>query len=116
MAEYVDRIPAKTRGTLHSISGAAIALLVTFAWIQDSQAAVIGAVVIAAIDLVLVLVYTRSSWRLALYPLLYAGGGVLVVYGVFTDAETGAILGVAAAILGTQVAAQNTPAVAGLRR
>lgn len=104
-----DTIPAETRGTLHSIAGAAIALLVTFAWIQDSQAAVIGAAVIAAIDLALVLAYTRAAWRKALYPVLYAGGGILVVYGVFSEVEVGAILGVAAAVLGTQVAAQNTP-------
>lgn len=104
-----DTVPAQTRGTLHSIAGAAIAVLTVYGLASGQEAAAIGAAVVAAIDLVLVLVYTRAGWRKALYPVLYAGGALLVVYGVSSEAEIGAILGVAAAVLGTQVAAQNTP-------
>lgn len=104
-----DTVPAQTRGTLHSIAGAAIAVLTVYGLASGQEAAAIGAAVVAAIDLVLVLVYTRVGWRKALYPLLYAGGALLVVYGVSSEEEVGAVLGVAAAVLGTQVAAQNTP-------
>lgn len=106
-----DTVPAQTRGTLHSIAGASIAVLTVYGLASGQEAAAIGAAVVAAIDLVLVLVYTRAGWRKALYPLLYAGGALLVIYGVSSEAEIGAILGVAAAVLGTQVAAQNTPKV-----
>lgn len=107
----LDTVPAQTRGTLHSIAGAAIAVLTVYGVASGQEAAAIGAAVVAAIDLVLVLVYTRAAWRKALYPVLYAGGALLVIYGVSSEAEIGAILGVAAAVLGTQVAAQNTPKV-----
>lgn len=110
-AHATDKVPAQMRGTLHSIAGAAISVLTVYGFASGQEAAAIGAAVIAAIDLVLVLVYTRAGWRKALYPLLYAGGALLVVYGVSSEAEVGAILGVAAAVLGTQVAAQNTPKV-----
>lgn len=107
----LDTVPAQTRGTLHSVAGAVIAVLIVYGFVNDTQAAVIGAAVIAAVDLGLVLVYTRAAWRKALYPVLYAAGAVLAIYGVVSQDEIGAILGVAAAVLGTQVAAQNTPKV-----
>lgn len=108
-ADYMDKVPSDKRGYFHAIAGAAIALLATFGWVNDSMAAAIGAAIIAAVDLVLVLTYTRTAWRKALYPLLYAGGAILVLVGVANDAEIGAILGLAVAVLGTQVAAAKTP-------
>lgn len=109
----LDTVPAQTRGTLHSVAGAVIAVLIVYGFVNDAQAAAVGAAVVAALDLGLVLVYTRAAWRKALYPVLYAAGAVLAVYGVVSQNELGAILGVAAAVLGTQVAAQNTPTVSG---
>lgn len=105
----VDSIPADKRGYLHSVAGAAFVVLTTLGLLNDTAAPVIAAVVVAAIDLVLVLIYTRDAWRKALYPLLYAGGGVAVLLGTFSEAEVAAILGLVATVLGTQVAAAKTP-------
>lgn len=109
--DYGDKIPADLRGQLHSVAGAILALLGIYGWANDSQLAAIGFAVIAALDLILVLYYTTDAWRKALYPLLYAVGGVLMVYGIMSQAEIGAILGVALAVLGTQTASTYTPKV-----
>lgn len=107
--DYTDSIPANTRGWIHSVVGAVFALLLAFAFISQAHAAVIGAAVIAGIDLVLVLFYTRNAWRKALYPLLYAGGAALAVFGVFSETEIAAIIGLGVTMLGTQVASSKTP-------
>lgn len=109
----VDSIPSDTRGYLHAVTGAAFVVLTTLGLLNDAAAPVIAAVVVAAIDLALVLVYTRDAWRKALYPLLYAGGGVAVLLGTFNEAEVAAILGLVATVLGTQVAAAKTPVIEG---
>ena len=108
-SNYTDKVPADKRAYLHSIAGAAMALLATFGWINDSLAAAIGVAVVAAIDLALVLAYTHNAWRKALYPLLYAIGTILVIVGVVNELQVGAILGLALAILGTQIASSKTP-------
>lgn len=107
--DYMEKVPANRRGYFHAVAGAIIAVLAIFGWINDSMVAAIGVAVVAAIDLVLVLVYTRAAWRKALYPVLYAGGAILVILGIATDAEIGTILGLALAVLGTQVAGAKTP-------
>lgn len=106
-----DKVPAPTRGYLHTLAGAVIALIATFGIVSDSEIAVIGAVVIAAIDLVLVLIYTRAAWRKAAYPLVYSLGGVLMLVGIFNELQVAAIIGLAVAVLGTQFAAAKAPTV-----
>jgi predicted RND superfamily exporter protein len=108
---YEDKLPAETRGYFHTIAGAAFVLLATLGILNDQQIAVFLAVAVAAIDLVLVLLHVRAKWRYALYPLLYAGGGVLVLLGYFNEVEVTAIIGLAVAVLGTQFAAAKTPVV-----
>lgn len=107
--DYMDKVPANQRGYFHTIAGAAIALLTVFGYLNGSLAAAIGVALIAAIDLVLVLMHTRANWRKALYPVLYAGGSILVIIGVVNEVQIGAILGLALAVLGTQFAAAKTP-------
>lgn len=107
--DFVDKIPADKRGYFHSIVGAAFVLLVTLGYLNDSNAAVIGGAALAAVDLALVLAYTRSAWRKALFPVLYGGGAILAMVGVFNEVEVAAIVGLVAAVLGTQVAAAKTP-------
>lgn len=104
-----DKVPADKRGYFHSIAAAAIVVLGTLGWMDQNLVAAIGVAVVAAIDLGLVLTYTRNAWRKALYPLLYAGGSILVIVGVANELHVGAVIGLAAAILGTQVAAAKTP-------
>lgn len=110
---FYDAIAPDTRGYLHTVAGAAIALLATLSIISDLWATAIAAVVVAAIDLVLVLKYTRANWRKAAYPLVYALGGVLILVGTFNEAQVAAIIGLAVAVLGTQFAAAKTPTVTG---
>lgn len=109
----VDTVPADKRGYLHSIAGAAFVLLVTLGYLGESEVAVIGGAAVAVIDLVLVLIYTRNMWRKALYPVLYGGGAILAMVGVFNEVEVAAIVGLVAAVLGTQVAAAKTPVIEG---
>ena len=109
--DYGDKIPAEVRGKLHAVAGAIMALVGVYGWINESQIAAIGFALVALLDLILVLYYTTDLWRKALYPLLYASGGVLVVFAIMSQAEVGAILGVALAVLGSQTASTYTPTV-----
>lgn len=107
--DYIDKIPANQRGYFHTVAGAVIALLAIYGYLNGSLVAAIGVAVTAAIDLILVLMHTRANWRKALYPVLYAGGSILVIVGVVNEVQIGAILGLAIAVLGTQFAAAKTP-------
>lgn len=111
---YVDKIPANTRGYLHSIASAIFVLLMAFAYLTEGQVALVAALVFAAIDLVLVLMYTRNAWRQALYPVLYAGGSILAAVGVVNELQVAAIIGLAATVLGFQIAASKTPTTAAI--
>lgn len=108
---YADKIPADKRGYFHSVAAAAMVLLATFSWLDDNLLLAVGVAVVAAIDLALVLAYTRNAWRKALYPLLYALGPILVIVGVANELQIGAVIGLAVAILGTQIASTKTPVV-----
>lgn len=106
-----DSIPSDKRGYIHTVVGAAFALLVTLGFMNDTVALTIAGVAIALADLVLVLIYTTASWRKALYPVLYGVGSVLALIGTFNDVQISAMIGLAVAILGTQFAAAKTPVV-----
>lgn len=106
---YADKIPADKRGYFHSVAAAAMVLLATFSWLDDNLLLAVGVAVVAAIDLALVLAYTRNAWRKALYPLLYALGPILVIVGVANELQISAVIGLAVAILGTQIASTKTP-------
>lgn len=106
---YEDKVPADKRGYFHTLAGAAIALIATFGVVTSNDVAAISAVAIAAIDLILVLMHTRTNWRKAAYPLVYALGGVLILIGIFNELQVAAIVGLAVAVLGTQFAAAKTP-------
>lgn len=106
-----DSVAAPTRGYIHSIVGAVFVLVATLGYLNSSEIAVIMAVVVALADLVLVLIYTRTAWRKALYPVLYAGGGALLLVGTFNEAQVAAIIGLGVAVLGTQIAAAKAPVV-----
>lgn len=110
-ADYMDKVPPQTRGYIHTIAGAAFTLLMVLGYLDQNTVATIAAVAVAAIDLVLVLIYTRSAWRMALYPLLYGVGGILSLIGTFNEVQITAIIGLALAVLGTQYAAAKTPVV-----
>lgn len=109
--ETIEKVPAPTRGYIHSIVGAAFVLLLAFSLLNANEAAAIAGVIIALADLVLVLIYTRATWRKAMYPLLYAGGSALALFGTFNEAQVAAIVGLALTVLGTQVAAAKAPAL-----
>lgn len=108
---YTDKIPADKRGYFHSIAAAVMVILATFSWLDENLTLALGVAVVAAVDLALVLAYTRSSWRRALYPLLYSVGPILVIVGVANELQVGAVIGLAVAILGTQIASTKTPVV-----
>lgn len=106
---FEDKVPADKRGYFHTLAGAVIALIATFGFVTGNEVAAVGAVAVAAIDLVLVLMHTRANWRKAAYPLVYALGGVLILIGTFNELQVAAIVGLAVAVLGTQFAAAKTP-------
>lgn len=102
-------IPDQYRGTIYSFGGALATLLGVFGWASEEQSAAIGVAVIAVAAAVLAVIHSRKLWRQALYLVLAAGGSILLVWGVGSQEEIGAVLGLAAVVLGTQVAAQTTP-------
>lgn len=104
-----DLIPERYRGTVYSLGGAIAALLAVFGWANDEQSAAIGIAIVAVVTMILAIIHSRNLIRQAIYLVLAAAGSVLSVYGVSSNEEVGAILGVAAVVLGTQVAAQYTP-------
>ena len=110
---FYDAIPANKRGYIHAVVGALFALLMSFALYSDSILTMVMAIVLAAADLVLVLIYTKSKWRQALYPLLYLVGTFVASLGVVNEVQATAIIGLALAVLGTQVAAAKTPVIEG---
>lgn len=110
---FYDAIPAGKRGYIHAVVGALFALLMSFALYNDSILTMIMAIVLAVADLILVLIYTRNKWRQALYPVLYLAGGGLATLGVVNEVQATAIIGLALAVLGTQVAAAKTPVIEG---
>lgn len=106
---YIDKVPGPTRGYIHTVVGALFVLIGTLGYLNSVEIAVIAAVVIAIADLILVLRYTRNAWRKALYPVLYASGGLLLLIGTFSEVQVAAIIGLGVAVLGTQLAAAKAP-------
>lgn len=102
-------IPEQYRGTVYSLGGAIASLLAVFGWANDEQAAAIGVAIIAVLAAILAVIHSRNLWRQAIYLVLAAAGSILTVWGIGSQEEVGAVLGVAAVVLGTQVAAQFTP-------
>lgn len=103
--------PASMRGTLHAVQGPLVVLIMAYSVVNDSQAAAIVAAVVAVVDLLLAMLHSETTVRTLIYPALAAIASVLMNFGVASDEQLYALLGVAAAVLGGGVAARYTPKV-----
>lgn len=101
--------PDSLRATLHEASGPLVVLLVAYGFANDVQAASIAAATVTVADLLLAMLHAETSWRTLVYPALAAVGAVLVNFGVYDQHLVAAALGVAAAVLGSVLAARHTP-------
>lgn len=103
--------PASVRAALHEASGPLVVLLVAYGFANDVQAASIVAAIVTVTDLLLAMIHAETTWRTMVYPALAAVGAVLVNLGVYDQHLVAAVLGVAAAVLGSVLAARHTPYV-----
>lgn len=98
------------REKFYNLVGAAVALLGAFGLAGDNTAATVAQLVLAAAALLFAILYSTSTVRTALYGVLAAAQAVAALYSIGNDATWAGVLSIAAAVLGTQVAAGRTPA------
>lgn len=106
-------LPPEARRRAYDIATAVIAGLGMVGFIDTNAAAQWSSVAVSAIALVFAILYSASTARAAFYTLIVSVMAVLGGYGVVTENQTAALLGVAVAVLGVAVAGSNTPQVSG---
>lgn len=102
------------RERIYDAVGVVVVLLGSWGLVDDQAAATLAQVVLALVALLFAMLHATSEVRIALYGLLAAAQAVAALFAIGTDAQWAAVLAMAAAVLGTQVAAGNTPNVAAL--
>lgn len=100
---------ADARAFLHVALPGIAAILVAAGYLTSNDANLWVALVLVVADVTLSTFNTANGFRKALYPLLAAGGALLVRYGVTTDAAWALWTGLAPILFGSGVAAANTP-------
>lgn len=98
------------REKFYNVTGAAVVLLGGFGVVDQNAAATVAQLVLAVVALLFAILYSTSQLRLALYGVLAAASAVAALWSLGSDATWAAVLSIAAAVLGTQVAAARTPA------
>lgn len=102
-------IPAEARERVYIIAAAAITLLASWGVVDAAAVPAWAALAAAVITLGFAILHSTSMVRTALYSVLLAVQGVAQLYGIFTDTQWASIAGLAAAVLGTSVAAAKAP-------
>lgn len=102
------------RERIYDAVGVVVVLLGSWGLVDDQVAATLAQMVLAMVALLFAMLHATSEVRIALYGLLGAAQAVAGLFAIGTDAQWAAVLAMAAAVLGTQVAAGNTPNVAAL--
>lgn len=97
------------RERLYIVAAALMTVLVSFGVLNDSQAALWSALVVAIIGAIFAVVNAETSWRVALYTVAGAAAAVFQAYGILGDANWAAITGLVAAVLGVSTAAAKAP-------
>lgn len=97
------------RERIYDTVGAAVVLLGGWGLVDQADGAVIAQVILAAVALLFAILHSTSGIRTALYGLLVAVQAVFGLWSIGTDAQWAGVLAIAAAVLGTQVAAGRTP-------
>lgn len=103
------KIPAGARDSWYRYGGALIVFLGSWGAMDVSTVPQWSALVAGVVTLLFAALHSTSSWRTALYLLLVAVQGVAGLYGILGDEKWGAILALAAVVLGVATAASNTP-------
>lgn len=98
------------REKAYNLVGAAVVVLGSFGMVDSNAAATLAQLVLALVALVFAILYSTSQLRVALYGVLVAAQATAALWSLGNDAKWAAILSMAAAVLGTQVAAARTPA------
>lgn len=103
------KIPAGARDSWYRYGGALIVFLGSWGAMDVSTVPQWSALVAGVVTLLFAALHSTSSWRTGLYLLLVAVQGVAGLYGILGDEKWGAILALAAVVLGVATAASNTP-------
>lgn len=103
------KIPAGARDTWYRYGGALIVFLGSWGLMDASSVPQWSALVVGAITLLFAALHSTSNVRTSLYLALVAVQGVAGLYGILGDQKWGAILQLAAIVLGVATAASNTP-------
>lgn len=98
------------REKFYNTVGAAVVVLGGWGLVDNNTAATVAQLVLALGALVFAILYTTSELRVALYGLLVAVQAVAALWSIGNDATWAGVVSMAAAVLGTQVAAGRTPA------
>jgi len=81
-----------------------VALLLAFAYLTEEEAALWTQLGLSSVTLLFAALFATSTWRQVLYPVLAAGGAILVWYGLVTDEALPLILSAAAQMFGLSTA------------
>ena len=102
------------RERIYDTVGAGVVVLGGWGLVDEADGAVIAQVILAAVALLFAILHSTSGIRTALYGLLVAVQALAGLWSIGTDAQWAGVLAMAAAVLGTQVAAGRTPILATL--
>ena len=102
------------RERIYDTVGAAVVVLGSWGLVDEADAAVYAQVILACVALLFAILHSTSNIRTTLYGLLGAVQALAAFYSIGTDAQWAGVLAMAAAVLGTQVAAGRTPILANL--
>ncbi len=98
------------RERAYNLVGAAVVVLGSFGLVDGNAAATVAQLVLALLALLFAILYSTSQLRVALYGVLVSVQAVAALWSIGNDAKWAGVLAMAAAVLGTQVAAARTPA------
>lgn len=114
VAAVLDRVraavPPVWRERLYNGVGVAVTVLGGLGVVDDNAAAVVAQLVLAVVTLAFAVLHSTSSVRTAVYLVLAATQGVLGLWSLGDGPVWSAVLSIAAAVLGTQIASGRTPA------
>lgn len=98
------------RERFYNTVGAAVVLLGSYGLVDGNTAATVAQLVLAAAALLFAILYSTSELRTAIYGVLAAAQAVAALWHIGSGPKWAAILSIAAAVLGTQIASGRTPA------
>lgn len=101
-------IQPEWRETAYRVVTGVVGLLLAFAYLSQEEAALWTQLGLSTVTLAFAGLFATSTWRRVLYPVLAAGGALLVFYGYVTNEQWPLILQAAVQLFGLSTAAAKT--------